>query len=146
MTSAHLRPTRAEYVAECLALIDTWYRWGGKDPRSGLDCSGLVTYSLGYLGGPDVRSTHNTTMLWMVCPKTERPRKGDLAEYDGHVAVLVEQRRDGLWVVVTAAGGGPDCTTKQIADKRGARVRVRKSHLYRADFRAFRSMEQFLSD
>ena len=44
-------PTRIEYsetgqeiVLFALSLIDTGYRFGGKNPEAGLDCSGMVAY------------------------------------------------------------------------------------------------------
>jgi cell wall-associated NlpC family hydrolase len=35
---------RNEVVIFALALIDTGYRFGGKNPEAGLDCSGMVSY------------------------------------------------------------------------------------------------------
>jgi cell wall-associated NlpC family hydrolase len=35
---------RNEVVLFALALIDTGYRFGGKNPEAGLDCSGMVSY------------------------------------------------------------------------------------------------------
>ena len=44
-------PTRADYSEKgqevaifALGLIDTGYRFGGKNPEAGLDCSGMVSY------------------------------------------------------------------------------------------------------
>jgi len=44
-------PARAEYSEKgqevaifALGLIDTGYRFGGKNPEAGLDCSGMVSY------------------------------------------------------------------------------------------------------
>lgn len=33
-----------EVVLYALSLVDTGYRFGGKNPQAGLDCSGMVTY------------------------------------------------------------------------------------------------------
>ena len=47
----HARPvadTRAhDVVMFALGLIDTGYRFGGKNPEAGLDCSGMVSYVFG---------------------------------------------------------------------------------------------------
>src|SRR5438445_734796 len=41
----HGRDARAqEIVLYALGLLDTGYRFGGKNPAAGLDCSGMVSY------------------------------------------------------------------------------------------------------
>ena len=35
---------RQEVVLRAFDLLGTEYRWGGRDPRNGLDCSGMVSY------------------------------------------------------------------------------------------------------
>lgn len=37
-------PQAREVVMYALTLIDTGYRFGGKNPEAGLDCSGMVAY------------------------------------------------------------------------------------------------------
>jgi cell wall-associated NlpC family hydrolase len=37
-----------------LGLIDTGYRFGGKNPKAGLDCSGMVTYIFKQAAGINV--------------------------------------------------------------------------------------------
>jgi cell wall-associated NlpC family hydrolase len=40
-----VQPARgSEVVLYALGLIDTGYRFGGKNPEAGLDCSGMVSY------------------------------------------------------------------------------------------------------
>jgi cell wall-associated NlpC family hydrolase len=36
--------SRSEIVLQALSLLGVPYRWGGNDPRRGLDCSGLVRH------------------------------------------------------------------------------------------------------
>ena len=38
---------RKEIIMFSLGLMDTGYRFGGKNPEAGLDCSGLITYVYG---------------------------------------------------------------------------------------------------
>lgn len=40
-----------EVVMLALSLIDTGYRFGGKNPEAGLDCSGMVSYIYGKATG-----------------------------------------------------------------------------------------------
>ncbi|MDP1653612.1 MAG: C40 family peptidase [Rhodocyclaceae bacterium] len=43
-TSRSTDPRTHEIVMFALGLIDTGYRFGGKNPEAGLDCSGMVNY------------------------------------------------------------------------------------------------------
>lgn len=43
--------TGNEVVLYALGLIDTGYRFGGKNPDAGLDCSGMVSYIYGRAAG-----------------------------------------------------------------------------------------------
>ena len=40
-----------EITLYALGLIDTGYRFGGKNPNAGLDCSGMVSYIFGQAAG-----------------------------------------------------------------------------------------------
>ena len=40
-----------EVVMYAMGLIDTGYRFGGKNPEAGLDCSGMVSYIYGRAAG-----------------------------------------------------------------------------------------------
>jgi cell wall-associated NlpC family hydrolase len=42
--SATVSPRAQEVVFYALSLVDTGYRFGGKNPQAGLDCSGMVAY------------------------------------------------------------------------------------------------------
>lgn len=43
-----------EVAIYALGLIDTGYRFGGKNPQAGLDCSGMVSYIYGLAAGVKV--------------------------------------------------------------------------------------------
>jgi len=43
-----------EVAIYALGLIDTGYRFGGKNPEAGLDCSGMVSYIFGQAAGLNV--------------------------------------------------------------------------------------------
>lgn len=147
------KPWRADFVYESLRLIGTPYRWGGKHPDVGLDCSGLVTFLLWKLCNKDWRATHNTDALWTQLPEAINPRAGDLVLYGGkgpldveHVMVLVLQRPDSNWICVGACGGDDTVLTPERAQEKNARVKVRRAHTYRSDVRGFRSLTSFLAD
>lgn len=130
--------TRAEYVAAAKALQGTAYIWGGKQPP-GLDCSGLVTWILYALGGPDPRQTHNSDKLWLDLPAIAIPEAGDLAFYGAHddPSHVVVCLGDGG--IIGANGGGRDTTSVEIAHNQRAFVKRKPTPNYRPDFLGFRS-------
>jgi cell wall-associated NlpC family hydrolase len=46
-----------EVVFYAMGLIDTGYRFGGKNPEAGLDCSGMVSYVYGQAAGLKVQGS-----------------------------------------------------------------------------------------
>lgn len=46
-----------EVAIYALSLIDTGYRFGGKNPSAGLDCSGMVTYIFGQAANYHIRGS-----------------------------------------------------------------------------------------
>ena len=46
-----------EVVMYAMGLIDTGYRFGGKNPDAGLDCSGMVSYIYGQAAGLRVQGS-----------------------------------------------------------------------------------------
>ena len=46
-----------EVALYALGLIDTGYRFGGKNPEAGLDCSGMVSYIYSQAAGLSVRGS-----------------------------------------------------------------------------------------
>jgi hypothetical protein len=109
------------------------YVYGKKGPLC-FDCSGLVTYSLWKVGGPDWRYTHNAQDLADVLKPVIRPDAAAilLAVYgldDEHVDHVMITVGDGR--VYGACGGGPECKTLDLAFRLGARVQFRSRPDYR---------------
>jgi cell wall-associated NlpC family hydrolase len=46
-----------EIVLYAMGLLDTGYRFGGKNPEAGLDCSGMVSYIYGQAAGLRVQGS-----------------------------------------------------------------------------------------
>ena len=137
---------RAAFVAYVIEQMGAPYIWGGKNPETGIDCSGVVAYAFRKAGGPDWRKTHNTDSLWNDCKEPGMIQPGTLCLYGGkaaddvsHVMVVISDVGSEL-VVVGASGGDSTTTSLHAAEKRGARVKVYKTHLYRADWRGFRDL------
>jgi murein DD-endopeptidase len=83
---------RAAYHAA--QLVGKPYRYGGSDPATGFDCSGLVQYSYAQAGGKLPRST-NDQRLASQRIRVSNLRRGDLIFFHqegkkhGHVGIYV---------------------------------------------------------
>lgn len=118
--------------------------WKGAKYQGCHDCSGTVTDGLYQAtdGALDWRMTTNAQRLFNLTEKTEDPIPGDLAFYGpgrnmvSHVMVVVGER-DGHLAVFGACGGDHTTTSPERARAKGARLRHRRSHLYRPDFLGF---------
>jgi cell wall-associated NlpC family hydrolase len=82
-----------------LALIDTGYRFGGKNPEAGLDCSGMVAYIYSRAAGLRISgSAADMARLGRVVERS-RLRPGDLVFFNtrntpfSHVGVYIGDER-----------------------------------------------------
>lgn len=72
---ARIERTRAhEIVLHALALIDTGYVFGGRNPEAGLDCSGMVAYV--YERAAGLRLPHNAAQIARLAQPVSRERLG----------------------------------------------------------------------
>ena len=127
------------------ALAPTPYVWGGKAP-GGLDCSGLVTLALHEAGGPDLRQTANTDVLWNTLPPVEEEQLevGDLALYWGeHSKGPEDVSHVMLWagagIVLGQHWGGPG-DVDPVVSRLAGKVTGARPLLYRTDFAGFRRL------
>ncbi|WP_233583396.1 NlpC/P60 family protein [Corallococcus sp. CA053C] len=137
----------AAFLSLVLAQMHSPYRWGAKGQRAAadgprlFDCSGLVTWCLHQVGGPDWRGTHNTDRLWDQCRPVASAadlQPGDLVLYGkagdpDHVMVHV-----GAGVVVGASGGGSRTLTLEDAVRADAKVKAFSRPEYRPGILGFR--------
>jgi murein DD-endopeptidase len=155
MSSENPPTQRAKFLSLVLDQHGAPYRWGakGEDAGNGLrafDCSGLVTWALHKVGGPDWRRTHNTDRLLAECNPLsgytlEGLMPGDIVFYGArlpggdmdasHVMVHI-----GAGVVFGASGGDSRTLTLADAHRAGASVRACPSIHYRKDLLAFRRL------
>ncbi len=88
-----------EVVMYALGLIDTGYRFGGKNPEAGLDCSGMVSYIYGQAAGLKVQGS--AADLARNCRSINRAdlRPGDLVFFNtlnrslSHVGIYIGDTR-----------------------------------------------------
>ena len=88
-----------EVVLYALGLIDTGYRFGGKNPEAGLDCSGMVSYIYGRAAGLKMQgSAADIARNGRPIPRGEL-RPGDLVFFNtlnrsySHVGIYIGETR-----------------------------------------------------
>lgn len=134
--------SRFRFLEVATAQMGKPYVWGAKGPDF-FDCSGVVTFSLKAIGGPDWRETHSSARLFDVSAPVDVPKPGDLAFYKAagkvtHVMVVLGHL-DGSAMVFGASGGGSQ-TTRPTAS---AFVKLKPDANYRPGFAGFRRLPQF---
>lgn len=134
---------RADFLlgAIRLAMQNVPYRWGGKTPSTGLDCSGFLTHLLWQHSSSflDCRQTHNTTRLWEELDTVPDAQPGDFAFYGAKSDRLVSHVMlclgDGL--VLGQAYGDQTSTDIAISVLKGRTTKALFTN-YRADLVGFK--------
>jgi cell wall-associated NlpC family hydrolase len=86
-----------EIVLYAMGLLDTGYRFGGKNPEAGLDCSGMVSYIYGQAAGLGSRAAPPTSRA-TAGPSPRRTAPGDLVFFNtlnrsfSHVGIYIGDR------------------------------------------------------
>ena len=96
------RPVSAlgnEIAMYALGLIDTGYRFGGKNPEAGLDCSGMVAYIYGQAANMKLRGSAADIARLSRPIDREALRPGDLVFFNtrgqafSHVGIYIGDAR-----------------------------------------------------
>ena len=92
-------PKGNDVVIFALSLLDTGYRFGGKNPEAGLDCSGMVSYIYGRAAGLRVSGSAADIARRGRPVEREGLRPGDLVFFNtrnaafSHVGVYIGEDR-----------------------------------------------------
>ena len=88
-------PTGAAVVADAQKYLGVPYQWGGTDPATGLDCSGLVQHVYGDLGIALPRTSEEQATVGSPVADVAAAQPGDLVFYEpsasgpGHVGIYI---------------------------------------------------------
>ena len=84
-------PTGADVVEEAKKHLGVPYVWGGTDPRTGLDCSGLVQTVMRDLGIDVPRTAAQQATVGTEVPSLDQAQLGDLVVLKGgaHIGIYV---------------------------------------------------------
>jgi cell wall-associated NlpC family hydrolase len=98
----------AEVVMYAMSLIDTGYRFGGKNPEAGLDCSGMVSYIFDQAAGRRVQGSAADIARQSRPVSRDQLRPGDLVFFNtmnrpfSHVGLYIG---DGRFIHAPSTNG-----------------------------------------
>lgn len=108
------------------------YKWGGSNPMTGFDCSGLMIEILKVTG--KIKEKFDTTAdgLMRMYPETEVLQAGVMVFWDwnndgkaDHVEMIAFLDETGEVYTIGASGGDSSTTSPQIAGMQDALVKIR---------------------
>lgn len=130
MPSATLAQQRKQFTWYALQWLFKPYLWGGENPLSGVDCSGLVVDCFKSIGYYFKKEDYTANGIYQkYAQKTiagPEARSGCLVFFlddrhiATHVAILINN-----WQIIHATHGGSTTTTFEEAVRRDAYVKVR---------------------
>jgi cell wall-associated NlpC family hydrolase len=138
----------AAAVAKARQYTGVPYRWGGEDPATGMDCSGLVQYVYGSLGIDLPRVAADQSQAGERVASLDQARPGDLVFFGSpatHVGIyvgdgkMIDAPRAGKTVGVHPLWGAPSAirrVTPEIIGATAGTAGARPSGPYAAEFAA----------
>lgn len=110
------------------SFLNLPYKWGGDDPMSGFDCSGLVVEGLKVIGELKEKDDATADMLWNHYRhlETYAPTEGTFLFYFNskgnafHVVVCLDP-----YFQIGSSGGGSRTTSAGAASNQNAYVKIR---------------------
>jgi len=133
----------------------TPYVWGGNGPNDksapgypGVDCAGLVVDCYRAVGILGPKQDYGAGALRDLFPATidREPVPGELAFYNSgrnpntsatHVVIIAGAKVGTGYPIISASGPGSAATSVDLAKKKGWKVCLKPTHLYRNDFVGF---------
>lgn len=80
------RSLRSQILQQVASQKGVMYQWGGKSPKTGFDCSGLVQWAYGRIGISMPRVSGQQSKMGVRMP-INKLQPGDLVANPGHIAV-----------------------------------------------------------
>jgi peptidoglycan DL-endopeptidase CwlO len=126
-------PAGADAVALARTLTGVPYRWGGTDPATGLDCSGLTQLVFGRLGVSLPRVAADQARAGVSVPSLADARPGDLVFFGTpahHVGIyagngqMIDAPHTGSSVGLHAVWGTPSAIRRALPSTVGSAPRV----------------------
>lgn len=123
--SAGIGVTGDQVVADAKRYLGVPYVWGGTDPATGLDCSGLVQRTYGDLGIPLPRVAKDQAQAGVAVPSLAQARPGDLVAFGSpvdHIGIYVgngqmlEAPHPGASVRIAPLPGDPVAIRRIVPD------------------------------
>ncbi len=115
----------AAAVAKAAGYSGVPYRWGGEDPATGVDCSGLVQHVYGTLGISLPRVAADQSRAGVRVPSLEQARPGDLVFFGSpahHVGIyagngkMIDAPRAGKTVGLHPLWGTPSAIRRVVPE------------------------------
>jgi len=115
------------------SFVNLPYRWGGNDPLTGFDCSGLVIEILQSVGVIESKKDYTSEGLKNLFPQTDVLEPGNLLFYDwdedsviDHIEMIAFVDDQGTVFSIGASGGDSSTLSESVAAQQNAYVKIRQ--------------------